>query len=254
LKTPLLLFASLIIFVTACSAQDDYFSQVKPTKPATLFTMGGYLESFTQQKNTDRVLSEPYFQYAINANNAVVAYLPLLNITETKQAGLSDATVKYTLVLKRNILPHFIALFAGIQAGVPSGSVYSGLGSGRWIVEPSVTGIFTINPNITLVTNINYLHYTTSYIKKYITYPYNGYNVQPYVSFKIFKPLFLSASTGVTMLSSHGKSNSYYSAQLSGTYLFHHNKFNVNAYWSPSLTSTINNTFNVGFVSYFRKG
>jgi hypothetical protein len=232
-KNILQLFATLLIGFSA-NAQDTTETQtIDPSKPTNLYTQFNVLGEYTDNKTFSTYGTRMNFQYAINADNLVLAEVPLLYNDGTNKFGLSDVRLRYFNAIKRNVSKRIIAIVPFADITVPTGSAKDGLGGDTWsLAAGTVIGV-VLSENVSLFPGINYVYLTTP--------EESGLGFQTNMSVKFNQKSFVFINPIVTVFSF----DTIWQAEVNYNYIITPNKLKVNAGWYPNFTSE-SNTFRLG--------
>lgn len=197
------------------NAQDVY----NLSQPDVLISKIGYNQKAAVKQSINSISGEGFMQYALNNSNAISTYIPWLYNMHTNSWGVSDLRIRYVSVIKRDISPGFLALQCGMQVTIPSGSKELGLGSGRLLFQPFVTGILRFSQRISFMPTVSYIHYTSNEPKTQDVYSTQGLTLSPNLYYRLNDKVFLSAGAGISYLSSRISNTISYSGNCALSYV-----------------------------------
>jgi len=232
LFTFLLLGTSTLFFAQKTDAKED----IDPSKPTNLYTQINVQAELNSYKGYSTYGTRLNFQYALNANNLILAEVPFLYNSETKKFGLSDTRVRYFNVQRINNKTLFaIAPFADIY--MPTGKSAHGLGGGTWSLSAGLIAGLGFSKNVSMFPGVSYVYLTES--------GKSGMQIQSNVSLKFSDNTFVFVNPSAMFINS----GVTWQGELDVNQIIIQNKLKGNIGWLPNFTNKVN-TFSIG-VTFF---
>ena len=216
--------------------QNDTKPAIDPSKPTNLYTQVNVQAELNSYKGFSTYGTRLNFQYAINADNLILAEVPFLYNSQTKKFGLSDTRVRYFNVQRMNNKTLFaLAPFADIY--MPTGKSEHGLGGGTWSLSAGLIAGLGFSESISMFPGVSYVYLTK--VKK------SGMQIQSNISLKFSDKTFAFVNPSVLFVNSHTQ----WQAEFDINQIIIPNKFKANIGWLPNFTDKVN-TFRLG-VTFF---
>lgn len=236
MKNSLLLFLFLVSSVFMYAQEQEPTPTVDPSKPTNLYTQVNAQAEWNHYSNYDTYGARFNFQYALNANNLILAELPFLYNAETKKLGLGDTRVRYFNVQRLKSKTMFAwAPFLDIY--IPTGKSAHGLGGGTWQLSGGLIAGLEFSESFSMFPGVSYVYLTR--IEK------SGVEFQTNFSLKFSDRTFVSANPNVTFINSE----TIWQAELNINQILILDKLKANIDWAPNFTNRIQ-TFRLG-VTFF---
>jgi hypothetical protein len=208
-----------ILSITKVNAQDEEKQEVDASNPTNLYTQVNMLFEYTSLKDgTNLYGMRANVQYSFDANNLVLAEIPLLYNDATSSFGLSDIRIRYFTIAKRVMTAekfHVIAPFVDIT--LPTGSFKDGLGSSSFVLAAGAVYGFAASKKIMLFPGLSVVHVTkpgTNLIPDASKFSSTGFSAQANVSISFNKSWFLFVNPIMTMLNTDGERNEDWSGEF----------------------------------------
>jgi hypothetical protein len=227
-----------ILATTALQAQNEAAQTIDPSKPTNLYTQFNALAEFSSNEDFNLIGTRLNFQYAINADNLVLAEFPILYNDGTKHFGLSDVRLRYFNAVKRNINKTIIAIVPFADLTVPTGSFENGLGGDTWSISAGTVVGLLLSEKISLFPGANYVYLTKS--------QESGVGFQTNLSYRFTPQTFVFVNPIVTLFSF----DTIWQAELNLNHIIVPNKLKVNVGWYPNFTNNIDD-FRAGGTIFF---
>lgn len=216
--------------------QNDTKPAIDPSKPTNLYTQVNVQAELNSYKGFSTYGTRLNFQYAINADNLILAEVPFLYNSQTKKFGLSDTRVRYFNVQRMNNKTLFaLAPFADIY--MPTGKSEHGLGGGTWSLSAGLIAGLGFSESISMFPGVSYVYLTK--VKK------SGMQIQSNISLKFSDKTFAFVNPSVLFVNSEAQ----WQAEFDINQIIIPNKFKANIGWLPNFTDKVN-TFRLG-VTFF---
>jgi len=242
------------ISITTVNAQDEGKKVVDASNPTNLYTQINTAFEYSSLKDgTNLYGMRANVQYSFDANNLVLAELPLLYNEATSAFGLSDVRVRYFTIVKRVMTAdkfHVMAPFVDIT--LPTGNFEDGLGSSSFVLSAGSVYGFAASKKIKLFPGLSVVHVTkpgTDLIPDASKFSSTGFSAQANVSISFNKSWFLFVNPVMTMLNTDGAWNETWSGDFNLNHMFIPNKILANIGYSPNFTNKAN-TVKLG-VTFF---
>lgn len=247
LKSTFFLF---VLSSVVLNAQESNRSKqdIDPTKPTNLYTQLNTSLEYQSGKNQNLFGIRTNIQYAFNPDNLLLAEVPLLYNDRTSKFGLGDMRLRYFTAVKRNISKSFIAIVPFADISLPTGSFENGLGTSIWSLAGGMVFGFILNKKLSIFPGLSYVHITepsTDLIPDANKYSSNGIGLQFNASYVINKSTFLFVNPTPSFLNANGNWKTFWSGEFSINKIITPNKFKINAFWSPNLTTEVH-IFRIG--------
>lgn len=230
-------------FVNSIYAQDSTSvkPEVDPSKPTNLYTQININTESSISRLQNLYGVRINIQEAFNPNNLLLAELPVLYNSRTRETGISDIRVRYFNVAKRNLTKNLIAIAPFADVTIPVGSVKNGLGNNTWsIAGGCVAGIvtgkyFSLFPGLSYVFNLRQDPVQSQKDRLTIS---NGAGFQLNAYVTITKSTYIYINPTPIILVSD-KARFMFTNDLEINQIIVPNKFKMNAYWGTNLTYKI---------------
>ena len=241
----------VIISITTIQAQEEASKQeVDASNPTNLYTQVNTAFEYTSLKDGTNLYGiRTNVQYSFNANNLVLAELPLLYNEATGAFGLSDIRLRYFTIAKRVMTKekfHVIAPFIDIT--LPTGSFKDGLGNSSYVFSAGSVYGFAASKKIMLFPGLSLVHVTkpsTDLIPDALKFSSTGFLAQANMSISFNKSWFLFVNPIITMLNTDGNWNETWSGEFNLNHMIIPNKLKANIGYFPNFTNEAN-TLRIG--------
>ncbi|MDC8001178.1 hypothetical protein POV26_09020 [Aequorivita todarodis] len=245
------LFSSIALYAQD-APESDIEGEIDPSKPTNLYTQVNTAFEYQSGKNQDLYGLRTNIQYAFDANNLVLAEVPLLYNDRTSKFGLADMRIRYFNAVKRNITERFIAIVPFADVSFPTGSFENGLGSSSWSLAGGVIFGFVASEKLSLFPGISYVHLTkptTDLIPEAVKFSSNGIGLQFNASYVFSKSLYMFINPTPTFLNTDGDWKTIWSGETNLNKIIIPNKFKMNVGWLPNFTNEVH-VFRLGATFY----
>lgn len=245
-----LILLLISILITTVNGQDKDTQEVDASNPTNLYTQINTAFEYTSLKDgTNLYGMRANVQYSFDANNLVLAEIPLLYNDAANSFGLSDVRVRYFTIVKRVMTAEKFQVIAPfIDITLPTGSFENGLGSSSFVLSAGSVYGFAASKKIKLFPGLSVVHVTkpsTDLIPDALKFSSTGFLAQANMSISFNKSWFLLVNPVVTMLNTNGSWNETWSGDFNLNHMFIPNKILANIGYSPNFTNE-SNTVKIG--------
>jgi hypothetical protein len=237
---------SLLALIISCSlnAQDKGTKEVDASNPTNLYTqVNTQFESTSQKDGTNLYGFRGNVQYTFNANNLVLAEIPLLYNDATETFGISDIRLRYFSIVKRTMTEDKFSVIAPfVDITLPTGSFEDGLGTSSLVLSAGSVYGFAATKKILLFPGLSVVHITkpgTDLIPEELKASSTGFVAQANVSISFNKRWFLFVNPILTGLSTAGDWNNIWSGEFNLNHMIIPNKLKANVGYFPNFTNEI---------------
>ena len=225
-----------VIIISIWSFSQEKTQTIDPSKPTNLYTQVNVQGELNSYKGFSTYGTRLNFQYALNADNLILAEVPFLYNSETKKFGLSDTRVRYFNVQRMNSKTLF-ALAPFLDIYMPTGKSAHGLGGGTWSLSAGLIAGLGFSESFSMFPGASYVYLTES--------GKSGMQIQSNISLKFSDKTFVFVNPSVMFINS----GVTWQGELDVNQIIIPNKFKANIGWLPNFTNKVN-TFRIG-VTFF---
>jgi hypothetical protein len=244
-KIKLVVFLMIISIFTANAQEDNKKKEVDASNPTNLYTQINTAFEYTSLKDGTNLYGvRANVQYSFNANNLVLAEVPLLQNEATNSFGLSDIRVRYFMIAKRVMTKEkFYVIAPFVDVTLPTGSFENGLGTSSYVLSAGSVYGFAASKKIMLFPGLSVVHVTkpsTDLIPDALKFSSTGFLAQANMSISFNKSWFLFVNPVITMLNTDGNWNETWSGEFNLNHMIIPNKLKANIGYFPNFSNEAN--------------
>lgn len=218
---------------------------VDASNPTNLYTQVNALFEHTSLKDGANLYGvRANVQYSFNANNLVLAEIPMLYNDVTDAFGLSDIRIRYFTIAKRVMTAEKFSVIAPfIDITLPTGSFEDGLGTSSYVFSAGSVYGFAASKKVMLFPGLSLVHVTkpqTDLISDEFKFSSTGFLAQANMSINFNKSWFLFVNPVITVLNTDGNWNEAWSGEFNLNHMIIPNKLKANIGYFPNFTNEAN--------------
>jgi hypothetical protein len=245
IKLIILLITISINTVNAQENNKKEKKEVDASNPTNLYTQVNTAFEYTSLKDgTNLYGMRANVQYSFDANNLILAEVPLLYNDATKAFGVSDIRLRYFTIVKRTMTKDKFSVIAPfIDVTLPTGKFEDGLGSSSFVLSAGSVYGFAASKKVMLFPGLSLVHVTkpqTDLIPDNQKFSSTGFLAQANVSISFNKSWFLFVNPIITMLNTDGNWNETWSGEFNLNHMIIPNKLKANIGYFPNFTNEAN--------------
>lgn len=199
MKKTLLPMLVLCFWSSTVLGQQESAETRDNSKPTNVYSQIDNFLEYMWSPDLETFGYNPRITYAPNADNLILAEIPLLYSSKTERFGLGDIRLRYFGIPYRDYTKFFGSFGASVDVFLPTGKVEDGLGSSSWRVSPGVIFGFILNEagTVSLFPVISYIYTsrpTSDLIPEDSKEVDHGFNIQVISSFVLSDDAFIQVT------------------------------------------------------------